>query len=167
MQFLAALSDASRETLIWWASAVVIFGLTEVIKMPIKKLTSKITDDNRRHLWNSFILTIPFILGCVAVAIYNCALLKVPFDFMSGLKLGMAAISLYAVFERFTKTKIENPYEEGEGKELLDKIEELTDTTKPDDTTKPEKPDKKVKANKNVDSDIEKINAILDEDNKQ
>ena len=40
MQFLAALSDASRETLIWWAAAVIVFGLTEVIKIPIKRLTA-------------------------------------------------------------------------------------------------------------------------------
>ena len=69
MQFLAALSDASRETLIWWAAAVIVFGLTEVIKIPIKRLTSKIADDNRRKLWNSFILFIPLILGCIASSI--------------------------------------------------------------------------------------------------
>lgn len=162
MQFLAALSDASRETLIWWASAVIVFGLTEVIKIPIKRLTSKIADDNRRKLWNSFILFIPFILGCIASAIYSVCLLKKPFDVMDGLKLGMAAISLYAVFERFTKTKLDNPYTEGEGKELLEKIEQLTEPATP---TEPEKQEKKPKS-KTVDTDIEKINAILDKENK-
>ena len=84
----------------------------------------------------------------------------------SGLSVGSVKVNSIncanIAYQSITKTKLDNPYTEGEGKELLEKIEQLTEPATP---TEPEKQEKKPKS-KIVDTDIEKINAILDKENK-
>ena len=107
------------------AMAVIIFACTQLLKMPIKLLTSKIANERVRRIVNGTILLIPFILGVVLDYIYCTAITHQAVNVINGLGYGTAGISLYGVVERFFKVKVENPYETEEGQAVVELVENV------------------------------------------
>lgn len=117
----------SNEYFVWCAMAVVIFCLTQLLKLPIKAATKHIKNERTRKIVNATILLIPFGLGVLFEFLYTTYYLHTVFTVITGLGYGTAGISLYGVIERFFKIKVNNPYNTEEGKavtELVDKVQE-------------------------------------------
>lgn len=117
----------SNEYFVWCAMAVVIFCLTQLLKLPIKAATKHIKNERTRKIVNATILLIPFALGVLFEFLYTTYYLQTAFTVITGLGYGTAGISLYGVIERFFKIKVNNPYNTEEGKavqELVDKVQE-------------------------------------------
>lgn len=100
---------------IWCAMAVILFGITQLIKLPIKHFTGKIKNERIRKIVNTTILLIPFAFGILFDFLYSTYYLKETFNAINGIGYGMAAISLYGIIERFFKVKVDNPYTTKEG----------------------------------------------------
>lgn len=117
---------------VWCAMAVIIFGVTQLLKLPIKHFTNKIKNERARKIVNAIILLIPFGLGILLDFLWTTYYLRQQVyeisQIITGLGYGTAGISLYGVIERFFKIKTNNPYkttEEGKAvKELVDSITE-------------------------------------------
>lgn len=128
----AIITLLSNEYFVWCAMAVIIFLLTQVLKLPYKACTKHIKNERTRKIVNAFILLIPFGLGLLAEFLYGSLLLpaigmaSVPFYGITGLSYGAGGVSIYGLVERFFKVKISNPYtdtEEGKAvKEFVDKV---------------------------------------------
>lgn len=118
------------------AMAVIIFACTQLLKMPIKLLTSKITNERVRRIVNGTILLIPFILGVVLDYVYCTAVTHQAVSVINGLGYGTAGISLYGVVERFFKVKVENPYETEEGQAVVELVENVKEDGKIDEKDK-------------------------------
>lgn len=118
----------SNDYFVWCAMAVIIFLVTQVLKLPIKAATKHIKNERARKIANATILLIPFGLGVLFEFLYTTYYLHTVFTVIAGLGYGTAGISLYGVIERFFKVKVENPYEtteEGQAvQELVDKIQD-------------------------------------------
>lgn len=120
---------------IWCVMAIIIFALTQLVKLPIKHFTNKITNERARKIVNTTILLIPFALGVLFEFLWSTFYLKEAFSGIIGLGYGTTAISIYGIIERFFKIKIENPYDSEEGdvvKELVQNVAEDGKITKDD-----------------------------------
>ena len=115
-----------NEYFVGCAMAVIIFGLTQLLKLPIKHFTSKIVNERARKIVNATILLIPFILGVIFEMVFSTYYLEVTISIVRGLSYGTAGISIYSFFERFLKVKIDNPYETEEGEAVQELIENVT-----------------------------------------
>lgn len=116
-----------NEYFILCAMAVIIFGITQVLKLPIKYFTNKIQNERTRKIVNATILLIPFALGVLFEFLYSTYYLHTAFTVITGLGYGTAGISLYGIIERFFKVKVENPYTETEeGQAVTELIQDVT-----------------------------------------
>ena len=113
------------EYFVWGAMAVIIFLLTQLLKLPIKYFTKKIGNERVRRIVNASILLIPFALGVLADFLYSTYYLHSAFTVITGLGYGTSGISLYGVVERFFKVKTNNPYLTEEGKAVQGLVEEV------------------------------------------
>lgn len=118
------------------AMAVIIFALTQVLKLPIKTCTKKIKNERARKMVNATILLIPFALGVLADFLYSTYYLHTAFTVITGLGYGTAGISLYGVVERFFKVKLDNPYDTEEGKAVIGLVEDVSADGKVTDNDK-------------------------------
>lgn len=135
MEWLKTILDNSY--FIWCAMAVIIFLITQLIKLPYKLLTKKAIKNKRvRKIANAVILLIPFGLGVLAEFLYATYYLEQAFTVITGLGYGTASISLYGIVERFFKVKITNPYNTEEGKAVIDLIGNVTADGKVDGSDK-------------------------------
>lgn len=114
------------------AMAVIIFLVTQVLKMPIKHFTSKIKNERTRRMVNATILLIPFALGITFDILYSTFVTHTAFSIIAGLGYGTAGISLYGAVERFFKVKVENPYDSKEGEAVVELVEAIVDNGKCD-----------------------------------
>lgn len=122
---------------VWCAMAVIIFLLTQLLKLPYKCLTKKIKNERKRKIANALILLLPFVFGVLFEFLYSTYYLQSTFTVITGLGYGTASISLYGIVERFFKVKINNPYETTEeGKAVTDLIEDIQEDGKVDSTDK-------------------------------
>lgn len=121
---------------VWCAMAVIIFGLTQLLKLPIKYFTKRISNERVRRMVNATILLIPFALGVLADFLYSTYYLHTAFTVITGLGYGTAGISLYGAIERFFKVKTENPYETEAGKAVTELVEEISKDGKVDENDK-------------------------------
>lgn len=120
------------------AMAVIIFGLTFLLKLPIKALTKKFSKSERnRKLQNIVIILIPFLLGLIAQVLYCFLYLHIAFtvfEAFKGLGYGSAAIAMYAPFAQRVKNTtgidIENPFNTEEGKAVQELVEKVQDDGK-------------------------------------
>lgn len=126
---------------IWGAMAIIIFLITQVLKLPIKVGTKKIKNERVRKIVNATILLIPFGLGVLFEYLYvtycpsaYCTIKS--FTGLTGLGYGTAGISLYGVIERFFKVKVNNPYNTEEGKAVTDLVDSVTKDGKIDSADK-------------------------------
>lgn len=118
------------------AMSVLIFGLTQVLKLPIKYFTKKITNERVRRMVNATILLIPFALGIALEAIYATFYLQQAMSIINGLGYGTAGISLYGAVERFFKVKTNNPYDTEVGKAVTELIADISEDGKVDEADK-------------------------------
>lgn len=125
-----------NESFVWCCMAVIIFAVTQLLKMPIKACTKKIKNERVRRMVNATILLIPFVLGVLFDFLYCTYYLNTAFSIITGLGYGTAGISLYGVVERFFKVKTENPYDSEEGKAVTEFVEEVTKDGKVDKNDK-------------------------------
>ena len=122
----------SNEYFVWCAMAVIIFCLTQILKLPIKVATKHIKNEKTRGIVNLIIMIIPFALGLLAEFLFDGLYLHNAFTGIIGLKYGSASFVIYGVFEKIAKKasieiKLDNPLETYEGKavqELVDKVQE-------------------------------------------
>lgn len=110
---------------VWGAMAVIIFALTQVLKLPIKVFTKRISNERVRKMVNATILLLPFALGIALDFVYSTYYLHRVFSVINGFGYGTAGISLYGVIERFFKVKIPNPYETEEGKAVVELVDDV------------------------------------------
>lgn len=106
--------------------ALIIFGATQLIKLPIKHFTKKIKNERKRKIVNATILLIPFALGVLLDFLYSTYFTHTAFNVLIGLSYGTAGISLYGVIERFFKVKLKNPYDTEEGKAVTELVDDIT-----------------------------------------
>lgn len=118
------------------AMALIIFGLTQLLKLPIKFFTNKLKNKRARKMVNATILLIPFALGVLADFLYSTYYLHTAFSVITGLGYGTAGISLYGVIERFFKIKTENPYNSEEGQAVIELVGEISADGKVDNNDK-------------------------------
>ena len=130
MEFIHSL--LKNDYFVWCAMAVIIFALTQVLKLPIKACTKHIKNERVRRMVNATILLIPFALGVLADFLYSTYYLQTAFTVITGLGYGTAGISLYGAIERFFKVKTENPYETEAGKAVTELVEEISKDGKVD-----------------------------------
>lgn len=120
----------SNESFMGCAMAAIIFGLTFLLKLPIKALTKNHSKNERaRKIKNVIIVLIPFLLGLLAEFLYSCLYLHISFIGIKGLSYGAGAISLYAAISQFFKQKLgielDNPIDTEEGKAVQDLVEKV------------------------------------------
>lgn len=118
------------------AMSVVIFALTQFLKMPIKYFTKKIKNERARRMVNATILLIPFALGIALEILYSTYYLQQAFSIINGLGYGTAGISLYGAVERFFKVKPNNPYDSELGKAVTEFIADISEDGKVDEADK-------------------------------
>jgi hypothetical protein len=106
-----------NEFFIMFAMAVIVFALTQALKLPIKFFTKKIQDDVVRKRVNATILLIPFLVGIAVEFLYSGFITFQEFSVVNGLGYGFSGISLYSIVERFFCVK--NPYKTDDGVEVL------------------------------------------------
>lgn len=106
--------------------AVIIFGVTQLLKLPIKHFTNKMKNERKRKIVNATILLIPFALGILFDFLYSTYYLHEAFNVIKGLSYGTAGVSLYGVIERFFKVKLRNPYNTEEGKAVTELVDDIT-----------------------------------------
>lgn len=104
------------------AMAVIVFLVTQVLKLPIKHFTSKINNERARKMVNATILIIPFALGVLFDYLYSTYVTNTAFSVIAGLGYGTAGISFYNIIERTFKVKTANPYETEEGKAVVELV---------------------------------------------
>ena len=112
-------------TFIYCAMALVIFFITNLLKLPIKMLTGKIKSETIRKRVNTIIYLIPFALGIILDFVYCTYYLNCAYSIIRGLTYGTASISLYHGIEQNFKIKVDNPYETEEGKAALEMVEKV------------------------------------------
>lgn len=125
-----------NEYFVGCAMAVIIFALTQVLKLPIKHFTKKIKNERGRKMVNATILLIPFVVGVLCEFLYATQYLHVTFSLIRGLSYGTAGISLYGIIERFLGVKTKNPYESEEGKAVTEFVEQVAEDGKIDENDK-------------------------------
>lgn len=125
-----------NEYFVGCAMAVIIFALTQVLKLPIKHFTKKIKKERGRKMVNATILLIPFIVGLLCEFLYATQYLQIAFSLIRGLSYGTAGISLYGIIERFLGVKTNNPYESEEGEAVTEFVEHVAEDGKIDKNDK-------------------------------
>lgn len=123
----------SNEYFMLCIMAVVVFCLTQILKLPIKAATKYIKNEKTRGIVNLVILVIPFALGLLAEFLFDGLYLHNEFSVITGLQYGSSSLIVYGVFEKIAKKsgvniKLNNPYkttEEGKAvQELVEKVQE-------------------------------------------
>lgn len=98
-EFLLNLKEISLEVII---ISVLVFGLTMLIKWPIKKATAKL-DENKRKAVNTVIVFIPMLLSLLLNALYFGIFKSQWFEAIVFDSMGssyLLAVAIYAVYTR-------------------------------------------------------------------
>lgn len=98
-EFLLNLKEISVEVIV---IAFIVFGLTMLIKWPIKKFTSKL-DENKRKAVNTVIVFIPMLLSILFNGLYYGIFKDVWFSeivFKSAGSIYISSVAIYAVYSR-------------------------------------------------------------------
>ncbi len=126
----------SNNRLVLVISGILIFALTQLLKMPIKHFTNKIKNERWRRIANITIMFIPFALGIGLEYLYSTYIYHDAVNLGFGVMYGTSGVSIYSLVERFLKVKMPNPYETEEGEAVLDFVEAVFDDGEIDDNDK-------------------------------
>lgn len=83
---------------VYGLTLLAIIALTQLIKLPIKKLTSKCKNENLRHLFNVTIVFIPIALGFAIGGLYT--LIPYKFSYKMCLSWGTTSQVIYELLSR-------------------------------------------------------------------
>lgn len=128
---------------VFWVVLALIIGITQLVKLPIKHLTNKITNNKLREKVNVVIMFIPFILGFSASGIcYVCGL---GFSASAGVLWGTTSQVVYEFIAKLVQ-RIKNGLDidneaieedlqdaQDEAAEAEEKFKELVDKMKKDE----------------------------------
>lgn len=100
------------EPLVFVAMAVGVWILTYFVKKPVKALTKKIKDEQKRKICNKWILLIPFVLALIIYFVYHGITTKkwlsdYELILSSAFSIAVLAITIYNVFEGIKGKKTE------------------------------------------------------------
>ena len=90
----------------WGIMSLIVFGLTFLVKLPIKAITKHIKDERARELVNICIMLVPLALGIFVNFLYAEFICKVAFTLTNGFKVGCGAMTVYAGWEKLIKGKV-------------------------------------------------------------
>lgn len=94
----------ANKDFVWWAMALIVLGLSQLLKLPIKALTKKfIKDASTRARVNTTLMLIPLCLGIILNWLFCALYLQVPYDIIEGIKVGGTAVTIYGVIEKLIK----------------------------------------------------------------
>ena len=129
----------SNEYLMLCVMAAVIFGLTQVLKLPIKAATNHIKNEKTRGIVNLIILIIPFALGLLTEYFFDGLYLHNAFTGIVGLQYGSSSLLVYSVFEKIAKKtgieiKLDNPLDTEEGKAVMELVKDVQEDGKIDES---------------------------------
>lgn len=111
------------EPLIFVGLAILVWLLTYLAKRPIKKITSLAKNEEKRKLYNKWILLIPFVLAVIVYYVYygltTKTWIKVNYELIlsSAFSIAVLSITIYNVFEGIKGKKSE--YETTEAGQAL------------------------------------------------
>lgn len=119
-----------NENFVWFVMSLIVLGLSQLLKLPIKALTKKfIKKETVRSRVNITIMLIPLALGIVCDWLYCSLYLHIAFSVVEGLKIGGTAVTLYGVIEKAFKGK-----QSSETTATLELVENITKDGKVDKT---------------------------------
>lgn len=94
----------ANKDFVWWAMALIVLGLSQLLKLPIKALTKKcVKDASVRARVNTTLMLIPLCLGIILNWLFCVLYLQVPYDIIEGIKVGGTAVTIYGVIEKLIK----------------------------------------------------------------
>lgn len=127
-----------NEAIRWSVMAIIIFAITFLFKYPYKKWTSTFKDEKKRKIANKAIVLFTLGLGILLEFAWcywkGCAFDLVEFGL--GLRNGLSAIALYSALEFKTDGAIENPFDNEDSQEVIDKATAFVNETKNEKKTK-------------------------------
>ena len=128
-------SVLENSSFVYFAMAILIFGLTQGLKwVLVKPWTNRIKNEKLRKAVNTTIYFIPYALGLLFEFLYSVMIMHGQFNTVMGLIHGTSGIACYGLFERFyafatgKSSNLDNPYETTDTgkavKELIDSVVE-------------------------------------------
>lgn len=111
----------------WGIMSIIVLCLSQILKLPIKCLTSKIKNNEIRQMVNTTILLIPLALGVGIDWAFCTYYLGIAFSITEGVKVGATAVTLYAALEKVVKGVVSSGT-----KATLELAEDITDDGKVD-----------------------------------
>lgn len=124
--------------------AFIVFGLTMLIKWPIKRCTKKLTEEKRKAV-NTVILFIPIVLSLILSILYYGIIKKSWFNLISfetAISSWIISLTIYAIYERIVilikgiwsgKIKVDSELTKETLKFIKDKVKILTSKIKIDE----------------------------------
>ena len=113
------ISFLTNDKVVWCCMSILIFLITLCLKIPYKKLTSKITSEKLRQFANKAIVIFTFAIS-IGLNVAFSEWTKTPFSFEDSIKYALSAIALYSALEIKG-----NPFKNAEAEELIDKAEDV------------------------------------------
>lgn len=126
----------NNETFVWCAMSVIIFALTQVLKLPIKHFTKNIENKRLKKLANSTILVVAFGLAVLLDFTFAYFYLKQGVNLMRAFVSWTGSSAVYSFVERFFGVKTENPFKTEEGELVEDMVQEVIADGKIDEQDK-------------------------------
>lgn len=110
----------NNEKVVWAIMALAIFGIIYLLKIPYKKLTSKITNEKGRQIANKAIVLLTFAVS-IGLTLGYSYLVKVDFSITDSIKYAVSAIALYSATE-VKKGNTDVAFMTEEGKEVVETV---------------------------------------------
>lgn len=127
-----------NEYFVGCAMAIIIVGLTQLIKLPYKAATNHIKNEVLRKCVNAVILLIPFAFGLLGEFLYAHYVSQTSFTGWLGSLSGLGGLGTHGIFsfvKEIIKSKSkekDNPYNTEEGKAVVDLVENVVEDGKID-----------------------------------
>ncbi len=123
---------------VWAIMTALIFAITSVIKIPYKKLTGKIQNENTKKIANKAIIIFAFAIGFGLYFGY-CHFFGMAFDLKTSVIQSMSAIVTHALLEKSKKAE-DKVFDTEECQEIVEKakqyVNDTSETTKSTDKKK-------------------------------
>lgn len=126
-----------NENVVWVMLSFIIFGIMYGLKMPYKKLTSKISNETARQIANKAIVLFTFAVS-IGLTIGYCELVNIEFSLVDSIKYATTAIAMYSATE-IKKGNKDCVFSTEEAKEVVDTVVEMASSTKEKKKKKKEK----------------------------
>lgn len=126
-----------NDIFVWGAMSVVIFAVTQALKLPIKHFTAKIGSERVKKLANTSILILAFAVAVLLDFLFSYFYLKQGIDLVRVFRYWSGSSAVYSIVERFLGKKIENPMKTEEGKATVEMVGKVVADNKVDKSDSP------------------------------